>query len=331
MKTYSVILFILLSLKILSIKSQTIRTIDFDDNVSLVRIDTSNKNNIWHIGPGKADCFDNAFSGTNAIYTDTSKYYSKNSNSYFEIKLTSEYTDSYMSTLSFWHKYDTYSSTDSGYLECSYDKGLTWFVLKNDFSYSNEYYAETFWQHENEKHTWFTGLELSVKGNSNNWFPEYLDEWLKSTYIWLWDGWPCSIDNTLKSSNKTINQVGVHPDELYIRFVFVSDSVQRQKCGWIIDDIKINGDIMGIEDNKQLTEMINLYPNPYSDQLNIIISEQLILDKILIINNLGEVMSTYTITDKHMSLDINKYPTGLYFVQFFNNERLILTKKIINK
>jgi hypothetical protein len=80
-----------------------------------------------------------------------------------------------------------------------------------------------------------------------------------------------------------------------------------------------NVTVTGINEN--ITNTINIYPNPTSSTLNIEVNEQ---TQITIVNVLGEVVKTETI--KGLStIDVTDLTSGIYFIQ---SNRGIKTKFI---
>ncbi len=79
---------------------------------------SSDSNNIWQLGKPNKVFFDSAYSGTNAIITDTINSYSVTNHSYFDIKIPSNsWFQLGNRIISFKHKFDTDSLKDGGYIE----------------------------------------------------------------------------------------------------------------------------------------------------------------------------------------------------------------------
>lgn len=97
-------------------------SVTFEVPVTTIIIDTAT-NDLWQIGhPGKT-FFDGAYAGMNALLTDTIDPYPPNDTSSFIYVIRNPYTQTCLSGLQFWHKYDTDTLNDIGIIEASYDGG----------------------------------------------------------------------------------------------------------------------------------------------------------------------------------------------------------------
>ena len=95
--------------------------------------------------------------------------------------------------------------------------------------------------------------------------------------------------------------------------------------------------INGVESNMNtidvdLTNSIQIYPNPVMDKLNIKTSKNLKNVQIRIFDIMGQsaYLNTFNTLDKTMSIDLNHLPAGAYMVHIKSDEG-IMTKKIIKK
>ena len=108
---------------------------NFENNTSLIHIDTTN-GNIWQIGTPQKTFFGNSYSVPYSIMTDTLNSYPINTFSTF----TFEYNDTNFwytipdASIGFWHKYEMDSLKDGGYVEISLDSGMTWTNVANSWS-----------------------------------------------------------------------------------------------------------------------------------------------------------------------------------------------------
>lgn len=103
---------------------------DFESECHLTTISAAG-DNIWETGQPLKVFFDGAHSITKAMVTDTDAYYPPNNHSFFDLEVeTYEYPNK---AVTFWHKYDTDTLLDGGYLEISYDTGSTWYPIHEAF------------------------------------------------------------------------------------------------------------------------------------------------------------------------------------------------------
>ena len=214
-------------------------TINFSSTREYLKIDTS-KQNIWQIASPQKTFFNSAFSETKAIITDSIKSYPINNKSYFDIYIGSFNFQNYYPysiNIGFKHKFDTDTLKDGGYITISYDKGKTWMNIINDSVY---YYGAT---PKNRNMNLYSNLdtlfngEKGFSGKSKNWI---------STFF----GWQAMV---VKKSAKT------DIDTTIIRFNFISDNINNNKEGWLIDDITLYScDISGVKDSK-IDDLIKIY------------------------------------------------------------------------
>jgi len=137
----------------LAVKAQApFDTITFEKHRELIKIDTSQKNNVWQIGRPQKTFFDSAYSRPYAIVTDTIGSYSVNNVSSFTVIVPgpkgSGWTPCIVPNISFWQKFDTDTLKDSGHIDISTDRGATWKDIR--------YYIANI-------------TPLHITGHSNNW------------------------------------------------------------------------------------------------------------------------------------------------------------------
>jgi hypothetical protein len=228
-----------------SLFSQNYDTITFEKQYNYFVLDTSSQN-LWQIGGPHKHFFDNAYSGINAIVTDTSLDYPIKNHSFFDIKIGAfnfENTYPYNIFIELKHKYDTDTLRDGGYITVSYDNGKTWMNIIKDTVYEGVNPSWGSYDNSNgnlysEKNTLFNG-EYGFSGHSSGW----VSTWFSWHYI-------------------AVKSAKVISDTMVIRFNFISDSIQSNKEGWMIDNIRFySGDIGGgIETNN--STQFKIYPNP---------------------------------------------------------------------
>lgn len=250
------VLFSFISLNLQAQFNYYLDTISFEDVYPNLEMDTSVQN-IWEIGRPQKIYFDSAHSSLTAIVTDTVNNYPINNHSFFDVKT------GYFNYGSFYaydvflginHKYDTDSLLDGCYITVSHDYGQTWTNIMND---SASYSYGGYWcitprdgfnenMYNNYADSLFNG-EWGFSGKSDGWG-------------WSSFGWhECPV----KSPPSTA------PDTMIVRFNFISDSIDTNKEGWMIDNIVLFAIPLGgnVEVAKQ--EELKVYPNPSSDLITV--------------------------------------------------------------
>jgi hypothetical protein len=173
-------------------------------------------------------------------------------------------------------------------------------------------------------------LSIPVQSGSivtNNWNQVLLGQPLTVSdtgvfVSWIMDGEGITMgqDETLPLSNQTYEVLG---------------------AGWAINRYRENEDVMirmvvstptgaltSLKANQQ-ESLGSIYPNPFSNQINISLSEE--ANSIVIYNAIGQLITTIAANGKkNINLDATNWPKGIYFVQIAESNKLT-TKKIVKE
>lgn len=257
-------------------------------------------NNIWQVGTPQKTFFNAPYQNETPILTDTLNSYPVSVNQYFQI--TIPLFDHFWGevNLSFYHKFDTDTLLDGGIIEISYDSGISWTNIKYDT-------LLMLYNFINIPQDTILGGEYGFSGRSNGWqYTELYWQWL----ILVKDRFP--MENPI------------------IRFRFVSDNIQTNKEGWMIDHIVFRGyrAFGNVDDMTQ--NNIKIYPNPTFDNIIITSATSFLHDADFILYDLnGKEMCKTTISD-NQKIQISHLQSGIYFYKLiYNNE--IQTGKIIKQ
>ena len=289
----------------------TFDTVSFETPTTKIIIDTVG-NNLWQIGQPQKTYFDTAHSGTNAILTDTLNAYPPNDTSSFIYVIRNPFTQTCLTCMEFWHKYDMDSLADKGVIDASYDGGDSWVVVKDTFiDHLGAYFNWRADYHANTGN--YTGHPLITSGKS--------DGWIQSGFCWQWF-LPVGPDTII-----------INPDSLMIRFTFISDSLVENKEGWMIDDILTSSaPPEGCTSTKESyqNENVTVYPNPFSTQT--IIQTENVFKKatLTVFNSLGhQVKQLKDISGQTIILSRDYLPSGFYFLQLTQANKTLRTFKIV--
>ncbi len=264
--------------------------IDFEDpsTINMVQIDSiSNPNNIWQIGQPNKSFFDTAYSIPNCILTDSINFYPINDTSSFIIKHHANLGfHNNVVEFGIWYKVDTDSITDFGRIEFSPNNGQIWIDLLEDTAIL-------------PNHVWY-------------------DE--KPVFSGKSSGWKCCGLNLGFFGTIYPNIVG---DTVHFKFTFISDSIQSNKEGWLIDNIHIVECVGGIYENNFEIVQSNAFPNPVMNELTIDFKNQESNDyKLTIFDNIGR---EYKILDKIKSntikVNVKNMNPGLYFYRLIDYKK----------
>jgi len=79
-------------------------------------------------------------------------------------------------------------------------------------------------------------------------------------------------------------------------------------------------------------QSFNVYPNPANDVINVSLTKEQSVDKVVISNILGQdVRTIQDVTGESFTISTRGLNTGIYFVNFYNNGRMLGTNKILKK
>jgi len=281
----------------LSIFSQDFWDINFEDwyyGEQRVFIDTiSNQNNIWQIGQPSKVLFNQAYSIPNAIVTDTLNYYPTNDTSSFIITHV-RYMGQHSIVIVLGFKYKINSDTifDFGKIETSFDLGETWIDLLDE---ENIDLYDLYW----------TNGKPILTGNIDSW---------QNTYVNL-----AHIDNFYD-----------YRDTILYKFTFISDEVNNQKEGWMIDNIHLEDWFEGI-DKIQEKFNSNINPNPIFDKGVLRFENPEYKNSIIeIFDTYGKIIKLFETYSNEITIQNNDFSKGIYFYRIRNLGGISFGKFIIN-
>lgn len=277
---------------------------DFEEDCAIIEMGAG-ESDLWQVGTPSKTYFETAYSPPNCIVTDTALTYGINEHDYFDVIITDDGDMMYNAGIYFWHKYQSDSLIDGGYIEFSYDHGETW----NNLSEHSTLHPEVDFLTENlygETDTLIGGIN-GYSGTS--------DDWVRTDLQWIWV-YPIR---------------EVIPDTLLLRFNFMSDDVETAKDGWMIDQIvtyKVN--MSGLAEEKQQTAL-RVFPNPANVSTRIEWknkgNEQ---HDLFVFNILGEiVLQGLDLNGDQVQVDLSQLPGGIYQIALFEDDKPIAFEKLI--
>jgi Secretion system C-terminal sorting domain len=261
---------------------------NFETSVDLdITFDTANTEMIWQIGPPQKNLFNTTTSVPNAIMTDTLNTYPNGQESWFEVEL-SEYTleNFPFVQLEWFQRTDMEENVDGGIIEVSYDGGQTWKNVFDDPDFRPQMVG--FFQ----TGTLFNG-KTGITGTQGE--------------TWMAICWGNYFGN-LPSFSAGIK----------VRFTFVSDNVDTQQDGWLLDNLYVFGGVIGSTSSLNVSNSIPVYPNPAKEELQIDLTE---------INTRESQVQVFDATGKKVfeelldtNLDLhrialNNFHSGIYFLK----------------
>ena len=103
-------------------------------------------------------------------------------------------------------------------------------------------------------------------------------------------------------------------DTVYFRYTFISDNIQTNQQGWMLDDIYVVDHIEGIHNPDHEAEL-SVFPNPSKDKVTISGLNSRGLRDVSIFDLLGGLRLHQTLSDGNNQLDIASLADGAYIMR----------------
>jgi Secretion system C-terminal sorting domain len=270
-------------------------------NAIEIRLDSS-VNNIWQIGSPQKTIFSSANTAPNALVTDTLNFYPINNISRFSINPlgVTDWQGGGVGAIRWVQKLDFDSLYDGAMLEFSIDSGTTW---QNAF---NNPYVYNFYGFDLANVDTLATGEVVFSGTDSTW----KDIWLCFDINWAYD------------------------KNLKIRFSMLSDSIDNQKEGWLIDNLHVRPTLLHTASKKEQENYVRLFPNPANDILNIELarfSGYHIIEEMDLINQWGQIVESWKNIPTKFFIQTHNYADGVYFLRVKSNLKTKIIPFLIHK
>jgi hypothetical protein len=274
------------------VSAQNIDSLTFEMNAARAEIDTANHANIWQIGKPSKVIFNSAYSPTKAIVTDTLNPYPVNSHSSFKVGFD---LYGFHPVIGFRYKLDTDGGKDGGFVEASFDNGQNWMLLTattDSFLVQAPFIVST---------TGFYTKTDTLDGG-------------QAAFSGLSPVWKYATVDFACFAVKM-------PYNFWLRFTFVSDSVQNNMEGWMIDNIIIDntGFCSGIAEIKKTGISLSIEPNPFAGNSLVHISTMADDAIFTAYDVMGrQALQLKNIQGNYFVLERKNLKAGLYYYTFEN-------------
>ena len=249
-------------------------------------------NNIWQIGAPQKIIFDTAATFPNVLVTDALNYYPNNDTSSFEIHINYDYiVTTFLEAFAIhWQqKLDYDTLFDGGMIQFSVDGKNTWEnVLNSPFNYN-------FYGFDEQNLDTLHNGEYVFTGTDSTW----RNVWICYDVAWL-----------------------QQHQSLDFRFTSISDGVNNQKEGWMIDNIMVQSTIYHTLKKVDQENYIDIYPNPTNDKLFINVKradELQFIESMQLIDIHGKTVEEWKVVPIKFYIETSKFPTGTYFLKVKTN------------
>ena len=261
-------------------------------NAIMIELDTSSAN-VWQIGKPQKIIFDSAATFPNVIVTDTLNNYPVNTTSSFQYQVSTNLAGpAGILALQWKQKLDFDRDRDGGMIEFSTDNGLTWIN-----AFNSPYVYNFYGYDQSNADTLITG-EYAFSGTDTTW----RDIWLCFDISWVsWMG-----------------------DTITVRYTMLSDSIDNQKEGWMIDNMMTH--ITWAHTVKQTDggEYLKVYPTLTNGILHIEaekLQEFHIIESIELIDAKGAIVQRHGAAPTKFHIDIRSHSEGMYYLKVKTNKK----------
>ena len=263
-------------------------------------------NTLWQIGHSAK--FDGVMSTKPALYTDTANAYPINANASVTMIMYDGYPgygpyNGY--ELSFSSRYLTDSARDGGYIEMSVDSGVTWVNIL-DYDSVPFPYPDGFFQF------YFGGKDIKLANGQRSSYTGHGTVYFTSYFSILFF-----------RAIKARPEVGT-ADPVYLRFTFVSDSIETNKPGWQINEFEIYGGYAsGL---KEELHPVFISPNP-SNGVFKIQSQNHTRAEYRVTDSLGRIILDGKMEGTTGWIDLCNHPAGVYTLRFYDGLSIKIVKQ----
>lgn len=273
----------------------------FKESCALVR--NLSDTGLWQIGAASKVFFAQGGIGSSGLLTDSAKGYLPNKDEYVDVRF--ENFDLNI-RLAFWHRFDTDTLADGGYIEVSYDQGITWQDIHQNDSNHQPIYMNVYGMYP----------ESAALGNGKRGFSGRSADTVLSIIEWVWN-------IPLKTE----------PDSIWLRFHFYSDSLDNNKEGWMIDRMETSFDEVWGFDDLTNPHRIKAYPNPGKGFYTLeYLTESLTNYELFVYDFQGKRVLNQTLNgQKYSELDLSEYPSGMYFYTLMEKGSVVYAGKLVKE
>ncbi len=259
--------------------------------------------NVWQIGPPQKLFFSAAATTPNAILTDTINFYPDTNTSRFQVRFPADTSLTFGIYAMQWEqKLDLDFKKDVGILEFSVDGGTTW-----DNAFGNPYVYNFYGFNDNNMDTTLSG-DIGFTGTDVIW----KNIWICFDVSWM----------TLQV------------DTVRVRFSLVSDSINTNSEGWMLDNMLAHPTFIHTIAEKEQEKYLNVYPNPSGTIVHIEakkLKEFHIIEKMELYDLNGRIVEEWKNIPTKFWIDVSRYANGLYYLKIRTNKKSETLPMVVSK
>ncbi|MCX6252101.1 MAG: T9SS type A sorting domain-containing protein [Bacteroidetes bacterium] len=266
----------------------------FDDSTHYYNliIDPFNHNNDWQTGQPQKTFFNQAASLPNVLITDTVGYY-KPSNTSVVTFFSPTLGYGFWPVVEFYYEFDSDSLLDYGKIEVSPDHGQTWIDIVKDANVHG--------------FSWYVNGSLGGQlcNNGDSVYP----------FTGRTSGWYYYFRSDLYNFYYQFPSA----DTIIYRFSFISDAIQTNKEGWMIDNLFFYDWWEGITPHTAGDLITSVSPNPVNAEMTIrFMNPSKDMIRIELFDSKGTKISTLNTTSDHAKVNTQPLFAGMYLYKVMN-------------
>lgn len=265
-----------------------------------IELDTA-AGNIWQIGHPHKTLFDSAATVPNALVTDTLNTYPVNNISKASFTINPGPFFPGILAIQWKQKIDMDHHKDGGIVEFSADSGTTW---NNAF---NNPYVYNFYGYDLKNVDTLQSGAVAFSGTDSTW----RDIWLCYDHSWL-------------------TQTG----GLMVRFTFISDSINNNKEGWLIDNLSVHPTFVHTISEVKQEEYLVASPNPTTGKIQLQaqkLNQFHLFEKMELYNAEGRLVQHFGPSPTKFDIDISAHPNGIYYLKVYSNVQTETLRVVLQK
>ena len=264
----------------------------YDSTDYFFYFDSTQVNNLWQVGTPSKQYLNSAYwTSTKALMTDTLNTYPINNTSSFQFALINcgdgnipgEFGASYWGPrIQIAHKIDSELGIDGGTIEVSHDNGNTWDNLVEEIQDLQGIFPDIY------------SISDTIQSLGKPGFSGQTDWMFTEIYYSM------SFSEPL--------------DTIVFRLTFASDSVETNQDGWEIGSVYVYGEYE-LVDEYNMNNLISVFPNPTTDQLNITRKKINGVPSVQILDASGKII----FEEKNFSgssINVQNLPNGNYTLRY---------------
>jgi Secretion system C-terminal sorting domain len=258
----------------------------------------------WKIGKPNKVKFNSAFSNPNALFTDTSIYYDTSINASIIFKVhNATWGWSNLIAIRWLQKIDLEANNDFAFVYLSRGNSNVWY---NAFEYSPNFNYNFYGFNSENVGVDSSNLEKGFTGTDTTWR----------------DIWLCILDNN--SFDSVIN----------LKFVFKSDTLKTNHEGWMIDNFQFHPIVLHTVGSEiKSKDKFVVFPNTTNGVVHVestFDDENKLINSIAVYDAYGKLLEQNIGVSKRVTIDLSKYPDGVYYLRPNTKDKSDYLKVILN-